>query len=78
MKVMNSKNLYLIRKLSLMIFLSGCTSVVNGNPYGFCPLEVKASQQVKADFMKTDLSPETLKYLRDIGIQERDIEKYCK
>lgn len=68
----------LIRKLSLIIFLSGCTTAINGNPYGFCPLVVTASPEVKADLQSLPLKPVTLKYLRDIGIQERDIQKYCK
>lgn len=71
------KSLSAARKILLTIFLSGCTSVVNGNPYGFCPLEVTASPAVKSDLMKYKLAPETLKYLRDVGIQERDIQKYC-
>lgn len=71
-------SLSLIRKLSLIICLSGCTTAINGNPYGFCPLEVTASPEVRADFNSLPLKPATIKYLRDVGVQERDIKKYCK
>jgi hypothetical protein len=62
----------------LITFLSGCTTAINGNPYGFCPLAVHASPEVKADLMALPLKPATLKYLRDVGVQENDILKYCK
>lgn len=78
MKSITCRSLWALKRTWWIICLSGCTSVINGNPYGFCPVEVHASPIVKADLNKKILAPDTVKYLRDIGNQQRDIEKYCK
>lgn len=76
LKVMN--RLCLVSLMLLTVSNCAGTKVVNGNPYGFCPIPVRASQPVKDWLNKQTMPPEVVKYLYQIGTEQQDIDRYCK
>lgn len=65
--------------LTSLILLNGCsTKIVNGNPYGFCPIPVKPTQTAKDWMYRQNMPPDMIRYLYQVGVEQHDIEKYCK
>lgn len=66
--------------LASLMLLTSCegTKIVNGNPYGFCPIPVHPTQAAKDWMNQQKMPPDMVKYLYQIGTQQQDIEKYCK